>query len=222
MIRFFGQPKYRYPQSDELIGYELLLREWQNGRWGVPTDFSQYSATDITELLRITLGALPATLPLISFNLDQAQFADAQFLRELTALAGELLHPEHLVVELTERDEHVASERLSQAAKQYADSGLRVCLDDVGTGANQAAMAMALLPYTVEYKFALQNFRTDDNMQVPLALLRQWHDRAVAEGKLFAIEGLEAPEDLAIADAYAPNVLQGYYFGHPALLATTA
>ena len=218
MIRFFGQPKYHHLQPTELVGYELLLREWQSGHWVVPTDFHRYSSQEITRLLQQTLPALPATLALTSFNLNQTQFVDPHFLAALVDLAKMLPHPEHLMVELTEHDEHVSAAELVAAAQRYANAGLRLCLDDVSTGANQPPLAKRLSPYLSEYKFALQNFRAGDDARDPMPLLRQWHDRAVQEGKLFAIEGFEETADLDIAVQYQPDVLQGYYFGRPALL----
>ena len=165
MIRFFGQPKYSYHHPDHLIGYELLLREWQEDRWCVPNDFDQFGADAIAELLRLTLTALPDDLPLLSFNLDQRQFAAPQFIAELTRLATTLPHPEHLAVELTERDEHIGLPQLTRAAAAYAAAGLRVCLADVGTGANQPAVALALMPYTTEYKFPLRSEQPTSELQ---------------------------------------------------------
>jgi EAL domain-containing protein (putative c-di-GMP-specific phosphodiesterase class I) len=114
MIRFFGQPKYALNDPKTLIGYEFLLREWHGDHWQVPSDFSQYLAADIVNLLDQTLAVLPKDLPLLSFNLDQAQFVDPAFEQALAEL--HLKRPVHLVVELTEHDDHVSVEALSEAA----------------------------------------------------------------------------------------------------------
>ncbi|KRL39867.1 EAL domain-containing protein [Lacticaseibacillus manihotivorans] len=216
MIRFFGQPKYALNDPKTLIGYEFLLREWHGDHWQVPSDFSQYLAADIVDLLDQTLAVLPKDLPLLSFNLDQAQFVDPAFEQALADL--HLKRPVHLVVELTEHDDHVSIDALSDAASKYVASGLRVCVDDVGTGANTRALVEALAPYANEYKFALQNFRAVGTTKEALPLLKFWRDLATAQHKVFALEGVEDQNDLDIVAEYAPDVLQGYFYGKPALI----
>ena len=216
MIRFFGQPKYSLDEPQTLIGYEFLLREWHEDHWQVPDDFSQFQASEIVTLLDQTLAALPEDLPLLSFNLDQAQFIDPAFEEALVKLHAK--RPVHLVVELTEQDDHVPLPALSQAATKYAASGLRVCVDDVGTGANNRDLVEALAPYIAEYKFALQNFRALGTTKEALPWLKFWRDLATKEHKVFALEGIEDQSDLDIVSEYAPDVLQGYYYGKPQLI----
>lgn len=216
MIRFFGQPKYSLSQPQTLIGYEFLLREWQEDHWQVPSDFTQFTASDIVALLDQTLAVLPTDLPLLSFNLDQAQFVDPEFVAALARLHAK--RPVELVVELTEHDDHVAVDALQQAAASYVQSGLHVCLDDVGNGANKQTLVEALAPYVNEYKFALQNFRAIGTAKEALPLLKFWRDLATQADKLFTLEGIEDQSDLEIVSEYAPDVLQGYFYGKPELI----
>lgn len=216
MIRFFGQPKYSLTEPKKLIGYEFLLREWQGNHWQVSNDFSQYQANDIVMLLDQTLAVLPSDLPLLSFNLDQAQFVDPTFTVALAALHAK--RPMHLVVELTEHDDHIAISQLRQAAAEYVKSGLDVCIDDVGTGANDRQLVAALAPYANEYKFALQNFRAVGTTEQALPELKFWRHLATQEHKLFALEGIEDQSDLDIVSEYAPDVLQGYFYDRPELI----
>lgn len=216
MIRFFGQKKVSNTNPNQLIGYEFLLREMVDGRWQLPDDFSKFSAVEIAELLARTIEELPPDLPLISFNLDQAQFIDANFRASITRVFRS--RPVHLFVELTERNNSVSMSDLVQAAREYRDSGIRVVLDDVGTGDNQSEMAHALNEFTSEYKFALQNVRADKKMACVGTQLKFWSDLAKRHNKIFAIEGFEYPTDLDLARDYAPDVMQGYYFGKPELI----
>jgi EAL domain-containing protein (putative c-di-GMP-specific phosphodiesterase class I) len=41
---------------------------------------------------------------------------------------------------------------------------------------------------------------------------------ATAQHKVFALEGVEDQSDLDIVAEYAPDVLQGYFYGKPALI----
>jgi len=215
MIRFFGQKKFSNSDPAKLIGYEFLLREYVDGKWQLPKDFSVFSSEEIAKLLVQTIAALPADLPLISFNLDQAQFVSPDFRKGIAKLFK--ANPMNLFVELTERSDNIDYDELVEAASDYKKAGLRVVLDDVGTGDNQAAMALALNEFTSEYKFALQNVRGVDEKEVR-AQVTFWHDFATKQHKLFAIEGFETAEDLRMAKEYSPDVLQGYYFAHPELI----
>ncbi|WP_179395706.1 EAL domain-containing protein [Lacticaseibacillus absianus] len=217
MLRYFGQPKFLNVASPELIGYELLLREYRQTRWQLPADFTGLSSATLARLLDQTLAALPAGVALVSVNLSQRQFTDRIFLRALTLVRTRC--SVELYVELTERDEQVAPSTLVQAAAAFAAAGVAVVVDDVGCGANQLALVTALDPSVSEYKFALQNVR--DVMAPPAIapLLASWRQRATAAGKLFAVEGVESAADLTFVQRFAPDVLQGYYFGRPRLMA---
>lgn len=216
MIRFFGQKKFSNTDPTRLIGYEFLLRERVDGRWCLPDDFKKFSPEEIGQLLADTLAVLPADLELLSFNLDQSQFVCPDFRANILRVLRE--RQVNLYVELTERDDQESISELVEAAKEYEEAGVRVVLDDVGTGANRQGMAAALDQYTSEYKFALQNVRDLPDHELH-AQLRFWRDFAEKQHKLFAIEGFETEQDVHMAQAYRPDVMQGYYFGHPELIA---
>ncbi|WP_461226812.1 EAL domain-containing protein [Lacticaseibacillus suihuaensis] len=216
MLRYFGQPKYKNSAPLVKIGYELLLREFTRGRWQLPADFNSYPPDDIARLLAQTLAAMPVTLDLVSFNLSQTQFVDDAFIQALRRVQA--FRHMNLFVELTEAQEGITLAALQTAADAYVAAGIRVVLDDVGTGANQDVLVSALMPYTSEYKFALQNFPGQKTAPATQALLATWRQRATKDGKLFAIEGLEDDSDLTLIEAYHPDVLQGYHYGRPELM----
>ncbi|KRK33415.1 EAL domain-containing protein [Loigolactobacillus bifermentans] len=216
MIRFFGQPKFDC-RTQKLIGYEFLLRETYKGCWRLPTQFQQFSANTLSQLLCQTIQTLPQDLVLISFNLNQAQFVEPAFQPLLAQVQAQTKI--QLYVELTEQPTATPMAALIQAAADFQQAGLKVCLDDVGTGANQLALVAALAPYVVEYKFALQNFRPAMDLASLAPRLRFWRELARRQHKAFAVEGFESAADLAALNQYAPTILQGYYFGKPRLLA---
>lgn len=222
VIRFFGQPKYSV-LTQQLVGYEFFIREQQEQCWVLPEDFSVFNAQQVTTLLAATLQVLPQTLTLVSFNLDQAQFIDPEYCQRLVAVQAQT--PIHIYIELTERSgapqQSVSIQQLVQAAKRYHDAGLRVCLDDVGSGENTLQLVNALSDYTDEYKFALQNFRQDYTWPEVEAKLAKWSQLAQQQHKFFAIEGFEAADELKLAQQYHAQLTQGYYLGRPKLLALT-
>ncbi len=219
MLRFYGQPKFRVMQADALpIGYELFIREKQNNQWTLPEDFNACSADQIYQLLTQTIAALPANIELISFNLEQGQFIKTEFVDMVARVQAAT--PIKIFTELTERsDARVSAAELKQAARQFHERGLLVCIDDVGTGDNTPQLVYELDPYIDEYKFALQNFRPFNRICEISDTIGGWYELANNRHKMLAIEGLENKEDLeSVQQNYPCDVIQGYYTGKPALL----
>lgn len=225
MIRLWGQPEYAVA-TGKLAGYELFLREkpTADGQWQLPADFSKFSPGTMANLIGATLKTLPKDFELVSFNLDQEQFVDPAYTTLLVAVQAQLDYA--LVIELTERRgkgrQVIELSDLVAAAKQFQAAGLRVCLDDVGTGENQTALVDALDPFVSEYKYALQNVRGKLSLPEVAAEVTLWRDRAARLHKRFALEGFEDPEDVRLIQAFSPDLVQGYYFGRPHTLPIAA
>ncbi|WKF85101.1 EAL domain-containing protein [Lacticaseibacillus pantheris] len=218
MIRFWGQPKFSVP-TGKLAGYELFLRErpTREGEWHLPADFGAFAVRDFDELLRATLATLPQDLQLVSLNLDQEQFVDPDYVAQLGRWHQS--GGPQLIIELTERmgvgANQVTPVRLVEAARIYQEAGLRVCVDDVGTGANQPELVDVLDPVVTEYKYALQNVRGTVNVGVIRAQVAYWSQRAHRQHHQFALEGCEGVADLTLIHDFAPDLVQGYFFGRP-------
>ncbi|MFD1483793.1 EAL domain-containing protein [Lacticaseibacillus baoqingensis] len=219
MFRFFGQPKFDLdPKHQDPIGYELFIREWRDGQWLLPENFSALSVAIIEPLLVQTIAAMPSKVQMLSFNLEQDQFIDPAFLAMV--LRVEQHASIRLFIELTERlAPGVHEDQLVQAAKRFADHDLLVCIDDVGTGQNTPEMVVRMNDSVAEYKFALQNFRPFAAIAELAPELDMWYAMAQKEHKMLAIEGIETPEELAlIRRQYPCDVVQGYLLGKPALI----
>ena len=212
MLRFFGQPKYA---DKELFGYELFLREKVAGNWQFPKSFSQIHGHEFSQLLAATLALMSTDIQLVSINLDREQFIEEAYICELGRVQEE--HPQiQVVVELTEHDGKVTNRQLIYAATCYVQSGIWICLDDVGTGDNQISFVQQIDPYVSEYKFALQNFHGKKDYATSVSpYLQFWREQAALHHKFFAIEGFENAVDLKIAQNYHADIKQGYYFGRP-------
>ncbi|WP_243681177.1 EAL domain-containing protein [Lacticaseibacillus manihotivorans] len=143
MRRFIGQSKFSGDGRRQHIGFELFAREYENGRWSLPTDFNAITATDIRRMPSEALLHLDFTTELISFNLEQRQFIDPDYVEAVALVQSRT--PITLITELTERaDDTVTLEQLQRGAKRFHDAGLKVCIDDVGTGSNNLDLVTAL------------------------------------------------------------------------------
>lgn len=220
MFRFFGQPKFDLvPGHKAPIGYELFIREWQDERWVLPEDFSALTDTLIESLLDKVLEVMPASVTMVSFNLEQDQFIAPEFMAMCQRVQART--DLKLFIELTERlADGVSEAQLVAAAKRYSDAGLLVCVDDFGTGQNTPEMVKAMNDSVAEYKFALQNFRPFADLEAIKPELDFWYDMAQREHKWLAIEGIETQAELdQIRREYPCDVVQGYLMGKPALIA---
>lgn len=216
MIRYFGQAQYSPKRI--LMGYELFLRERVAQQWRFPANLRQYGARELTQLAQATIAVLEPAAKIVSINLDQDQFIDPDFVQMFAQLAAQF--PERIiVVELTEHECGGALAALRQAARQYVQHHVYVCLDDVGSGANGSTMASVLNEFVTEYKFALQNFsERDGSVADLLPQLATWAQRAKQDKKEFVVEGIETTRNLKIVEQFTPNLIQGYLFAKPVLI----
>lgn len=220
MICFWGQLSFsRQPLVP--FGYELFIREGSADNWHVPTDFNRFSAQQIIDLLVKTAPNISKTTRNLSINADVEQFVNPHFYRAF-ARVGQLLPSVNLAIELTEHPAKnpVTDDELVTAARNYNRSGIRIIMDDVGSGDNQVARVRLLNPYVQEYKFAIQNFRGKKNFDEILEDLAFWRKEACDHRKLLTIEGIESADDIAALDAYQVDMLQGYFLNQPVYLPT--
>lgn len=219
MLRFYGQAKFSLNAEKDLpIGYELFIREQQGERWVLPEDFTSSTAAEIGDLLERTIAMMPDNIKIVSFNLEQSQFIDPEFCETVARVqAGTAIK---IYTELTERTSpNVSAQSLHDAARNFHEHNLLVCIDDVGTGDNTPEFVMDVDAYIDEYKFALQNFRPFTHISELQDKIAFWWSLANAKGKLLAIEGIENAEDLEVVRSKYPcDIIQGYYVGRPMLL----
>ncbi len=213
--KFFGQPKFSGEGVTAPVGYELFVREFNDGRWVLPDDFNSITADELEHLLLDAIHRLPDEVSILSFNLEQHQFVDPAYRQMVRRIQDAT--PIVIFTELTERvNPDVTQDALLAAAKAFHDDGLRVCIDDVGTEGNDQAFVEELEGYVDEYKFAMQNLRPFKHVTDIVGVLAPWYTYTQKHRKMMAIEGIETDEDLAYLKEHFPcDVLQGYYLGKP-------
>lgn len=220
------QPIYRYfvqPQintaTDTVFGYELLIKELTPDGWRLPANFTALSSEILSGLLVATTRVLTPKVRSVSVNLNRQQLIDEQAVKAV--LQSQIhLYPAKLTVELTEeicRHSSIDIPVLSHLLK-FANHGMQISLDDVGTGLNDFHNVQKILPLVSEVKFALQNF--DRNIE-DLAIqqkLHFWHAISNEYNLRFILEGIEDDSDACYSDNLKIHLRQGYYYGKPELL----
>ncbi len=210
--RLFRQGCYDRRRS-VMDGYELLLREQVAGQWRVPLDFSMLAPDFFAAIVTEAVAHLPIAANAM-INLDHDQFIDHEMIQALIAVQ-QRTPQQQLIIELTERDNGavIYNTDLIDTARYLTSQGLKLSLDDVGSGKNDIECIKPLLPYASEMKFALQNF--DDSGEDSYQRLVFWEHLAISEAKDFVLEGIETQEDLSLADTLGVNLRQGYYYDRP-------
>lgn len=215
MYRFFVQPQIN--QDDhKIFGYEVLLRKQQDQSWVLPQHFTDISVAEQATLLEQTVTALhtATTQQVLAFNLNNQQLRDPFTLGTVIALKKRI-SPAALTIELTEAPTLPEVQLFSLALHQY---GIKLVLDDVGTGSNTYDNIQHLLPYVDEIKFAMQNLRMENRAADIPESLAFWSDIAKHYRLQMVLEGVEDAQDQALAKKFGISLHQGYLYGKPSLV----
>jgi len=218
MYRFFVQPQVDQRQQS-IFGYELLLRKSSHGRWFVPDSFTELALDQQAHLLETLAGELATkvTNRVLALNLNREQAEDELMLGTIIYLKKRL-NPAALTIELTESAALSDIQKYSMLFHQY---GIKLSIDDVGTGSNTFDKIKAALPFVDQIKFAMQNLRMSGKAdQIPTALAF-WQTVAQDYHLDLILEGVEDEHDQRMAQQLGIELHQGYYYGKPQLATPT-
>lgn len=217
MYRYFIQPQLNQ-DTRSLIGYEMLIRKYDDERWILPKHFAAIPVAIQTRLLAQVAQQLALKIGSVSFNLNRAQFVNAEMAAALIQVQH-AIYPVTLVVEVTEEpgDDMIDLVQLQKQAMAFASHGIELSLDDVSTGENRYSQLKPLLPLASEIKFAMQNFRTEQRAKQIRPALLFWQQVAEQYNLRLIVEGIENADDEQLLDQLELPFRQGYYYGRPHL-----
>jgi EAL domain-containing protein (putative c-di-GMP-specific phosphodiesterase class I) len=136
--------------------------------------------------------------------------------RDFATLVGDL-DGEYLVVEVTEHSAVEDYEALKRAIDQLRSSGVRLAIDDLGTGFASFMHIVKLLPEFMKLDLSLtRGIECDPVKQALTAALVGF---AAQIGAHLIAEGVETAEELKTLVGLGVEYAQGYYLGAPAPLA---
>ena len=210
------------------VGAEALLY-WQDLLWGQvgPSRFLPWLENDpcFFELgfwiLRRAVSDARGMLALcpdfvLNVNITVSQLQHRDFLpKTLEILRQEGFPPGHLCLELTERCKELDTDILCQAIEAFRREGVRLALDDLGTGSASFGLLLRL---------PIQEIKLDKSFVGEIPWKRPnriFADAAIqaAKGMDYAVcfEGVEDRETYEYLKSYGDVLCQGYYFARPLL-----
>lgn len=219
------QPKLDV-RSNSVIGMEALVRWTHPERGPISPDKFIRIAEEFHRIERITRfvinDAVCAAVELTSRGHDIAVSVNisAQLLRNPALpdmisdiLSSHGLPPEKLILEITETDRLDRSSRTFQMLQRLVQSGLRLSIDDFGTG-NATIDYLRYLP-AAEVKIDKIFIQAMEANKEDYLLVQSIIEMAHSLDRIVVAEGVETGTALEILASLGCDIVQGYYVGRP-------
>ena len=207
-----------------LRGFEALAR-WTDRDLGAiePSEFIPIAegtgiirrlGQDVLERACAMAATLEDDSLTVSVNVSSVQLIDETFPIAVAEILQRCEIPgERLLLEITETVAMAADDTVAQTLKELSDIGIRLLIDDFGTGFSNLARLKALPICGIKVD---RDFVADlpDSSQ-DSAIFRAAHAIATAMGLMIIVEGIENEAQDAFVRQFPVDYLQGYRFGRP-------
>jgi EAL domain-containing protein (putative c-di-GMP-specific phosphodiesterase class I) len=201
--------------TTEVIGYEALARFCGEASITPQQWFAEAAALGLlheTEMaaVRAALGELDQLPPevFISVNVSPATAASAEFRELLGTVDGS-----RVVIEITETVAEDGYDEVSDAVGVLRASGVRVALDDTGSGSVSFSSLFEVHADIIKIDVEVTHGIDSDMMKQAMAsALKSLADRL---GAISLAEGIETEEELKLLRDMGIQAGQGYFFGRP-------
>lgn len=210
--------------SEQIIGYEFLLRPAENGK-----SFSSYELFEVARetglhsfldrLARITAIETSALfLPhgvkrFVNFLPSSIYNPEYCLTHTFEAIERLSLDPKDFVFEVVETEQIHHMPILQQIFEVYRSRGMSVALDDVGAGYSTIELMNRLEPDFVKIDRSLID-RCDQDSTKQEKILHIVEMSSRFGGQVLA-EGIERMEEFEFCRSIGIELAQGYYFGKP-------
>ena len=217
-----------HAHTGKVAGAEALLR-WKSEEFGEvsPSKFIGFLENDpayeplgydiIREAVR-NAAQFRKTIPdfRINVNITAPQLLAEDFIPNVQKiLEEERFDPNGLILELTERCKEMEFELLNQRVQELKNAGIRVALDDMGTGYSTLDLLLHLHADEIKLDMSFTSeLRGDENHELLASVLCE---TAQKRGIEICFEGVETEALLMYLKTYGDILVQGYYFDKPLL-----
>nr|WP_314465771.1 EAL domain-containing protein [uncultured Novosphingobium sp.] len=212
--------------SNRITGAEALVRWTHPERGPISPDKFIRIAEEFHRIERITRfvidDAVRSAVELRRQGLDMTVSVNisAQLLRNpgLPVMIAEILDAyglpaDQLILEITETDRLDRSSRTFQMLQKLVQSGIRLSIDDFGTG-NATIDYLRYLPAT-EVKIDKVFVQAMEGNKEDLLLVQSIIEMAHSQDRTVVAEGVETQAALEILRAMQCDAIQGYYVSRP-------
>lgn len=131
----------------------------------------------------------------------------------LSALRDAHVEPQRLTVEVTETALMADSARTADSLTQMSDAGVRISIDDFGSGQTSLGM-LAVLPIA-ELKIDRSFVQEVQSVPEHAAIVRSMVELGHQLGLGVVAEGVETQMELSVVASTGCDVVQGYHFARP-------
>lgn len=211
-------------ESKEVYAYESLLRakdpsaSFSPGKlFDVASKTGLHSLLDQRareEAIKAREGKIPSGIKsFINFLPSTIYNPDFCLQHTFRIVEKHKINPEDLVFEVVETEKITDVHHLKSVLDRYKKEGMKVALDDVGSGFSTLDMFELLRP---DYIKIDRSYITNcDQDQAKQDFLKEANDRAHALGIVTLAEGIERIEEAQVCESLGYDLGQGYLFGKP-------
>ena len=213
-------------KTGEVVGAEALVR-WKHEPYGVvpPGMFIEWMETDPSMydlgnyVLRIALMEMKNLLILksdffVDVNVSVKQLERPEFRGEVLKILADTAFPaDHLCMELTERCKDFPLDKLKQEVEFFQSYGIRVAMDDYGTGSASSSIVMNIPmdEIKIDMSFIRNIMDNIKNQEMVRSILYF----AGKSNMTTCLEGVESEELRNYLQNYNATWFQGYYYAKP-------
>ena len=213
-------------KGGRIIGAEALLR-WTSNIYGevLPNDFIEYIETQpmfydmglwILETALKDVKPILSTHPnfIINVNISYSQLERKTFKDDVLNIVDRLEFPhKNLQLELTERCRDVNPEYLYEQLSFFSDKGIKISLDDFGTGMSSIDLLcnMPIHSMKIDQSF-IRNILTNSSCKSVVDMSLQCASKL---GLKVCLEGVESAEIYDYVANLNATYHQGFYYSKP-------
>jgi len=221
------QPQYEIA-SKRLVGIEALVRWTHPTRGPIPPDEFIVQAEKSQDIYRLTLFVMDQAIRSaaqlrergisahMSVNLSATLLDHRDLVGTIRVmLTAHHLPPELLTIEVTETAQIENSREARQTLAQFRRSGIRLSIDDYGTG--QSNLEYLTEIEADEIKIDKRFVMTMRDSQRNLEVVKSTIELAHRLGAVAVAEGIEDAPTLALLEQLGCDIGQGYLLGKPQL-----